>query len=100
MLTWTNERPKIEGFYWARSTGSLNDPVIFRVYQDADDEWYAGPHAFWRMKMGVRQWAGPIPEPQEPDQCEHRIDEGDYCEACNRDYKQAVIDNAEEGGQP
>lgn len=28
-----------------------------------------------------------------PPRCEHGITEGEYCETCNREYKQAEIDN-------
>ena len=34
--------------------------------------------------------------PIQPDMCEHGIIEGNWCEDCNKDYKQAIKENGEE----
>ena len=52
-LTWTNEPPKVPGWYWCRDENDKeNARIIFPNIRKTK----------WRDK----QWAGPIPEPREP----------------------------------
>lgn len=57
-LTWTPERPTVPGWYWGRHPHVL-DLVMVWVGQDAIDR--------DEFNHGT-QWAGPIPEPAEPNQ--------------------------------
>lgn len=52
-LTWTDEPPKVPGWYWCRDENDKeNARIIFPNIRKTK----------WRDK----QWAGPIPEPREP----------------------------------
>lgn len=51
-LTWTDEPPKVPGWYWCR-TGTWSHCVV--LFQDGEQQ-----------KVSGIQWAGPIPEPREP----------------------------------
>lgn len=52
-LTWTDEQPKVPGWYWFRNGGAK--PVILSITLPV--KWKAEPDD---------EWAGPIPEPREP----------------------------------
>lgn len=52
-LAWTNEPPKVPGWYWFRNGGAK--PVILSITLPV--KWKAEPDD---------EWAGPIPEPREP----------------------------------
>ena len=53
-LTWTTEPPKDDGWYWVRCTAADDFPIIKHVAQrDAT------------AALLKREWAGPIPEPEE-----------------------------------
>lgn len=52
-LTWTDEQPKVPGWYWFRNGGA--NPVILSITLPV--KWKAEPDD---------EWAGPIPEPREP----------------------------------
>lgn len=52
-LTWTEEPPKVPGWYWFRSSDTK--PMILSITLPV--KWKAEPDD---------EWAGPIPEPREP----------------------------------
>jgi hypothetical protein len=56
-LTWTDERPTLQGWYLERNTNTWSPGMVW-VDQELIDrnEFKAGS-----------QWAGPIPEPAEPE---------------------------------
>lgn len=67
-LTWTNEPPKVSGWYWCRDAKGK-----IRLHQL--ENFVGGPrlfvcgiskHIFPDELTDDRQWAGPIPEPREP----------------------------------
>lgn len=52
-LEWTDEPPKVPGWYWCRDESTKeNARIIFPNIR--------------RTKWRDKQWAGPIPEPREP----------------------------------
>lgn len=53
-LEWTNELPKVPGWYWYRHKPSLTIAMINVDVEPIEYELLPG------------QWAGPIPEPREP----------------------------------
>lgn len=65
-LTWTNEPPKVSGWYWFKGEYGIR---IAWIKHDSRkiNELYAviGGVGNW-MSTLHGQWAGPIPEPQEP----------------------------------
>ncbi len=61
-LTWTNEPPKVPGWYWCRYKGSGKDtwsPAYIPAVADLTQ--YGGLEESEQV-----EWAGPIPEPREP----------------------------------
>ena len=61
-LTWTNEPPKVPGYYWCRYKGSGKDtwsPTYIPACAD---------HTKYTILFKSKdvEWAGPIPEPREP----------------------------------
>lgn len=52
-LTWTNEPPKVPGWYWFRNVSKPTMLHIKRVPME-------------RRPHPADEWAGPIPEPREP----------------------------------
>lgn len=61
-LEWTDEPPKVPGWYWQKG-GMFSDKRIILI-SNADVALY--PEVSFKGKHGVFQWAGPIPEPREP----------------------------------
>ena len=65
-LEWTNEPPKVPGWYWFKDEYGIR---IARIKHDSRkmNELYAviGGVGNW-MSTLHGQWAGPIPEPREP----------------------------------
>lgn len=51
-LEWTDEPPKVPGWYWCRK-GTWSHCVV--LFQDGEQQ-----------KVSGIQWAGPIPDPREP----------------------------------
>lgn len=61
-LTWTNEPPKVPGYYWCRYKGSGKDtwsPAYIPAVADLTQ--FGGLEESEQV-----EWAGPIPEPREP----------------------------------
>ena len=73
MLKWTNEPPTKEGWYWLRELDKTASPKMVLVQQEKDGLYMIGPWELtrWALKvleiLGEWEWAGPIPEPVEPD---------------------------------
>lgn len=59
-LEWTDEPPKVPGWYWQKG-GMFSDKRII-LLSNADLTLY--PEVSFMGKHGVFQWAGPIPEPK------------------------------------
>ena len=57
-LTWTDEPPKVPGWYWCRHKSYPEYAVVRKVWPEV---W-----AEFGVPDGYDQWAGPIPEPREP----------------------------------
>lgn len=57
-LTWTNEPPKVPGWYWNRDTRHPNEAGFLLVSNSRIEQ-------LQRMSKPTEQWAGPIPEPRE-----------------------------------
>lgn len=57
-LTWTNEPPKVPGWYWNRDTRHPNEAGFLLVSNSRIEQ-------LQRMSKPTEQWAGPIPEPKE-----------------------------------
>lgn len=57
-LTWTNEPPKVAGWYWMRQQGEIFD--LIQHYNQADID------GGFDNERRLKQWSGPIPEPKEP----------------------------------
>lgn len=55
-LVWSSEPPKVAGWYWTRGVDDKGRPLTVPVRFEGMAHWFAG----------VREWAGPIPEPREP----------------------------------
>lgn len=55
-LTWTSDPPTVMGYYWFRIIGGGWNQIVCVTSADLSNNigWANG------------QWAGPIPEPQEP----------------------------------
>ena len=64
-LRWTTEPPTKPDFYWHRDGGILS---IAYVYEGAGTLFchFAGEEAPTLLDLVTGEWAGPIPEPQEP----------------------------------
>jgi hypothetical protein len=68
-MTWTNEKPTVEGWYWYRDKPGASERVV-ELYH-----WQGGPKLFYReigriLGMPIfhdeaGQFAGPIPKPEE-----------------------------------
>ena len=58
-LTWTDESPKVPGWYWNRDTRHPNEAGFLLVSNSRIEQ-------LQRMSKPTEQWAGPIPEPREP----------------------------------
>ncbi len=56
-LTWTNEPPKVPGWYWNRDTRHPNEAGFLLVSNSRIEQ-------LQRMSKPTEQWAGPIPEPR------------------------------------
>lgn len=56
-LVWTTEPPKVSGLYWHKT---INHPKEAGIIS------YSQHHLEVLKNTGTEQWAGPIPEPQEP----------------------------------
>lgn len=52
-LAWTNEPPKVTGWYWYRNT-TLDQPQMMHITSRP-----------FGLVSGGQSWAGPIPEPKE-----------------------------------
>lgn len=59
VLEWTNEPPKVPGWYWNRDTRHPNEDGFLLVSNSRIEQ-------LQRMSKPTEQWAGPIPEPREP----------------------------------
>jgi hypothetical protein len=57
-LEWTDEPPKVPGWYWCRHKSYPEYAVVRKVWPEV---W-----AEFGVPDGYDQWAGPIPEPSEP----------------------------------
>ena len=57
-LEWTDEPPKVPGWYWCRHKSYPEYAVVRKVWPEV---W-----AEFGVPDGYDQWAGPIPEPREP----------------------------------
>ena len=57
-LAWTDEPPKVPGWYWCRHKSYPEYAVVRKVWPEV---W-----AEFGVPDGYDQWAGPIPEPREP----------------------------------
>lgn len=73
-LVWTKEPPTEPGWYWARTKQEY--PRVAMVYVDgaapflemkASLEWGGSPSSHIGRPYHVWQWAGPIPQPTEPE---------------------------------
>lgn len=63
-LTWTAERPTVVGWYWERNLSRPSrHPQIFL----ATDEYLDAVAKCSDTVLIWHQWAGPIPEPAEPE---------------------------------
>lgn len=59
-LEWTNEPPKVSGWYWNRDTRHPNEAGFLFVSNSRIEQ-------LQRMSKPTEQWSsGPIPEPREP----------------------------------
>ncbi|MDE2097207.1 MAG: hypothetical protein KGL39_08165 [Patescibacteria group bacterium] len=62
-LRWSSEPPKVPGWYWYNSDGFGIGMVLVVIAESV-------PRARWTSVECVNftngQWAGPIPEPEEP----------------------------------
>lgn len=58
-LEWTDEPPKVPGWYWNRDTRHPNEDGFLLVSNSRIEQ-------LQRMSKPTEQWAGPIPEPREP----------------------------------
>jgi len=58
VLEWTDEPPKVPGWYWCRHKSYPEYAVVRKVWPEV---W-----AEFGVPDGYDQWAGPIPEPREP----------------------------------
>ena len=76
MLKWTSEPPQATGWYWIRINGDESDIVHINQYEEqgkkyltisAVGENYAIPIERLTIKFKY-EWAGPIPEPVEPEE--------------------------------
>lgn len=56
-LTWTDEQPKVDLWYWHRIKDRPESASIVKVWPPLLEEPHLGEN---------HQWAGPIPEPREP----------------------------------
>lgn len=65
-LTWTNEPPKVAGWYWCRLS-RLNMPRCVEVYGSEDGLRFGSGDSWREPSMAVEsegfEWAGPIPAP-------------------------------------
>jgi len=65
-LTWTNEPPKVSGWYWFKGEYGIRIAWIKHDSRKMNDLYAViGGVGNW-MSTLHGQWAGPIPEPREP----------------------------------
>lgn len=65
-LTWTEEPPKVPGWYWFKSEYCIRIVSLEQDSRKMDDLYVSvGSVGMW-MSTLHGQWAGPIPEPREP----------------------------------
>lgn len=70
-LTWREEKPDKEGWYWYRDDENDDEPMIVKVwlaYFDGEPRWYAGDETSGIWIHGpcyTGQWAGPLATPQD-----------------------------------
>ena len=68
-LEWSDEPPEEPGWYWVQyKIHPLNHKTICEVYESATGFRVRNHHAPKVDEMENRQWAGPIPEPTEPNE--------------------------------
>ena len=67
-LTWTNEPPKVAGWYWCR-VSKLYQPRLVEVYDSEDGLRFGSGDSWQEPSMSVEscgfEWAGPIAQPIE-----------------------------------
>ena len=70
VMQWTNEPPKEPGWYWKRLVNNFGrQPEAIIVHLDAYDVFHTQQHAsMYVIVNDSLQWAGPIPEPVEPEE--------------------------------
>ena len=61
-MTWSSENPSKPGWYWWRDKGMF--PRIRLIQKDRDSRLFTDTNVYAKFEKG--QWAGPIPEPEEP----------------------------------
>lgn len=70
-LTWTDEPPSEAGWYWMRNRALKFGPKVVQVarpYRGSDDLAFYDQRSWNDLRRHTdAQWAGPIPEPSEPD---------------------------------
>ncbi len=64
-MIWTTEKPTRTGWYWWRRP-SIPEDVIVEVYKDKRNPAMLMLRGRGRLYVQRGQWAGPIPEPEEP----------------------------------
>lgn len=70
-MIWTTEKPTQPGWYWCRWFDEYEYGEPFTCYLDHNDDdilCVIQLEFAWLPldEFGVRQWAGPIPHPEEP----------------------------------
>lgn len=65
-LEWTNEPPKVPGWYWFKTAYKIHIVSVERDHRKVDDLYICvGSVGNWMSNLHG-QWAGPILEPREP----------------------------------
>ena len=64
-MTWTTETPTKKGYYWHRCVGERRASIVWVFYWDGALRMTLGGDFLKIVDVGG-QWAGPIPEPEEP----------------------------------
>lgn len=73
-LEWSSKPPTQEGWYWLRDLDKTTSPKMVLVQQEKDGLYMIGPWELtrWALEvlkiLGEWEWAGPIPEPEEPEE--------------------------------
>ena len=68
-LKWTKEKPTIAGFYWWRLEEGCYQHIRKVVYVGYTKRWIVSMYnsdVFENLDDNDGEWAGPIPEPEEP----------------------------------